>query len=494
MRLHLFSFTLYFCGIAFLPTLAFGKLPVIDPALRYEVPVRSPQPQLSGLDQTLSQQGYFRVPLEGDSFSGSINWLNRIYSTDDLKETIFVKSNLRVKKQFINKLYRHKNGYLVHFELPTKKNSKPSTFAFFFLGFESVSKVRRTLTTIKRSFLKSKTARIELNMEDKAPLISFSFLSRAEAAETSPSASNQSCLDGNSYRIEYHGDPRQKPNNVVSTVLKSGWGCTKGLVKGAWDSTGGAAIDLVAGVGKGIWKLVTAPSELWEGVVTSYRNTVNLLSNLNDAISNASSDFKLLPTDQKAKIVCGVVGSLGTAAAIAFLTSGAGTPIFLRALAQALTKIGQATKNTRLVKGAEKLVEKADNLKARRTTPEAARAKKIVDDIEVKHQAKISEARRKLEGHQYNLRMSNGGSGPRDARQLELIRQDQEAVLAASETLSRLNSASDSEIRAALAALDGESKSHALQYAARLGYVALQPCAATKQFRNETVAPSKAVQ
>jgi len=276
---------------------------------------------------------------------------------------------------------------------------------------------------------------------------------------------------------------------VVSTALKNGraLSCAKGLGSGFWDATVGIAIDVGEGLGEGGVKLLTAPNKLWADIVTSYRNMVNLLSNLNDAISSAFSVYKTLPTDKKAKIVCGMIGSTTTSGIIAYFAPAAGAPIFLKALAKTLREIGKATKNASLLRESDRLFEKAHRLKVRHKTARVVSAENILDDIKGKYRSIIKEAKFRLEDAKYKLRTFTGLPGPGNVDDTRrLIKRRLKDVRALEKKLKRMILLRNREMSMELAALRGDDRTQALAYAITLGYVGLQPCAATKPFREET--------
>ena len=69
-------------------------------------------------------------------------------------------------------------------------------------------------------------------------------------------------------------------------------------------------------------------------------NISAMMSDMQRAFGQLKSAYSALPDDVKWKLGCEVVSSIGTTGLIAYFSAGAGSPLLVRTLAQALTKVG----------------------------------------------------------------------------------------------------------------------------------------------------------
>lgn len=100
-----------------------------------------------------------------------------------------------------------------------------------------------------------------------------------------------------------------------STLLAGALDCGWGVLKGAWDATGG----LVAGAANCIW----SPIECAQSARTAFNNAKHFITNIVQESKAVIDGISGLPDSEKINLICSIIGSIGTDVLIAILTAGA---------------------------------------------------------------------------------------------------------------------------------------------------------------------------
>ncbi|PIP89894.1 MAG: hypothetical protein COW01_14585 [Bdellovibrionales bacterium CG12_big_fil_rev_8_21_14_0_65_38_15] len=100
-----------------------------------------------------------------------------------------------------------------------------------------------------------------------------------------------------------------------STLLAGALDCGWGVLKGAWDATGG----LVAGAANCIW----SPIECAQSARTAFNNAKHFITNIVQESKAVINGIRGLPASEKVNLICSIIGSIGADVLIAILTAGA---------------------------------------------------------------------------------------------------------------------------------------------------------------------------
>lgn len=110
--------------------------------------------------------------------------------------------------------------------------------------------------------------------------------------------------------------------------MEYSWPCARGVLRGAWDATGG----LAASAGK----CVLSPLKCAKKAKEAMENAYSFFSNISSQVSQAFAAVSNLPATAMAEIICSTIGSVAPGVLIAVLTGGTGAG----ALALTLAKVG----------------------------------------------------------------------------------------------------------------------------------------------------------
>lgn len=116
-----------------------------------------------------------------------------------------------------------------------------------------------------------------------------------------------------------------------STFIQVSWSCASGVFQGVWDSTGGMVVDAAT--------CVWSPIECAEKAKTAFKNAYTFFSNVADSFSKVFNAIDSMSLEDKASLLCNLLGSVGTDVLIAILTAGGGSPKVAATIAKLSVKI-----------------------------------------------------------------------------------------------------------------------------------------------------------
>ena len=99
-----------------------------------------------------------------------------------------------------------------------------------------------------------------------------------------------------------------------SVILQGAMDCGWGVLKGAWDATGG----LVSGAASCIW----SPIECAQSARTAFNNAKNFITNIVEETKTVMNGISALPANEKVNLICSIIGSVGADIILAVLTGG----------------------------------------------------------------------------------------------------------------------------------------------------------------------------
>lgn len=126
-------------------------------------------------------------------------------------------------------------------------------------------------------------------------------------------------------------------------ILSMAWSCTRGFFQGAWDASGGQVVDG--------WDCVTSPIDCAGSAVQGVKNAWNFVKNLSSEISAMYGAFTSMTTQQKADLICELIGSLGASVAMGILIAGPGTAIAAKTIAALTLKMQKLGRILKIAKG-----------------------------------------------------------------------------------------------------------------------------------------------
>lgn len=264
----------------------------------------------------------------------NLDQMNRIYIPKQYGEfkdqrLILAKSGFEVTGAVkYGEIYEASAGYIVHF-----KTKQAGDVALFFKGIsiDRIQKIKNEITTLLALSSKSQAennvdSRSESSWEARANSFQNIFFPPAYAQDEN---GNSKSLCSNSFSATPTG------KGMDASALEYFWGCTSGLGGGVWDST----VGVVPVVFNGTKQLLTLPIDTFNNAANEFSKIAGLFTDFEKSFGNLTSSFQALPQPIRLKIACEVFSSLGTTLVISFLTSGTGSPLFLKAIIQALQKI-----------------------------------------------------------------------------------------------------------------------------------------------------------
>tara|TARA_R110000868_G_scaffold411568_1_gene705399 strand:+ start:12394 stop:13041 length:648 start_codon:yes stop_codon:yes gene_type:complete len=99
-----------------------------------------------------------------------------------------------------------------------------------------------------------------------------------------------------------------------SVILQGAMDCGWGVLKGAWDATGG----LVSSAASCIW----SPIECAQSARGAFDNAKRFITNIVEETKSVMSGISALPASEKVNLICSIIGSIGADIIIAVLTGG----------------------------------------------------------------------------------------------------------------------------------------------------------------------------
>lgn len=252
---------------------------------------------------------------DGEHPVSSLDMMTRIFISSKFgasdRRLVLAIAGIKISDQLkYDVIYNHPKGYVIHYK------TKSSDIALFFKGFD-LSAVNETHQEILKS--KERIARLELSP----------FRNLVEALLPMAVADDEPAVCGGATQT------LSQTGASDASILKSVWGCTKGLAGGVWDGSAGPVWSLV----KGGTHALIHPVEAFDKASTGIANIAAVMSDLKGAFGQLKSAFEALPDEVKWKLGCDLVSTVGTTGLIAYFSLGAGSPMMLQTIAQALNKI-----------------------------------------------------------------------------------------------------------------------------------------------------------
>lgn len=254
-----------------------------------------------------------------------LDWVDRIYSTSDLKKLVLIKTDVQLSKEIeLDKLYKEESDFLVHMELEPSQ-----VLAFYLVGFDE-SNARVLIDDLRKKRIE--TSQFWDQSRSFTKMAAYWLLTSSKAlAEESPSFNCRSKAALSPQEIkDLHSD-------------KSSWECVKGIAGGMWNGSVGA----VMSTGKGVISAVTSPVETFKKAKSAFNGAIALSQDFTNQLGDLKSAFLELPAPVRSKLICEVGASIGTSALLSFVTFGGAGPQVYRALANAIDKVYKAKNSYR---------------------------------------------------------------------------------------------------------------------------------------------------
>jgi hypothetical protein len=323
---------------------------------------------LKQLDHFFEARGFTVLRGDGSGPLTPLNWTHRIYYQQDLKYQVFLKIGAFIKGVDPGQGVDFQDGIVLN-----HVGVVPSIL--YFQGFNE-QKMKRFQTELGQLPVLKRPTKTSLLLQMVLPSARADSLCARDPDYSSPVKENS---------------PQQ--NSTLATIAKVSMACIKGVGFGVWDSTGGMVLDVAKLGWSGVkGTLNCAGSLVFEGgkycadvgakalvgAKKAFDGLLNVTNNFNSVMSNAYDGFRQLDPELKGKILCELASSLGTAALMTFLTAGAGSPVFLAKLAEAVAKVKTMTQSAKLGSGLDRLAgalkaksaASAEFFSAMRTGPE----------------------------------------------------------------------------------------------------------------------------
>jgi hypothetical protein len=282
--------------------LSFATLATLVVASPTKADERKPYPkrQLVGPIEALYSYGLF--PFSTGRGQVPFLFVDQVFYSANLDRAVFMKAGLG-ESEPQNQLVRRKDGWVLY-----SKTSNGIRYGVYFLGWteevvSEIAEIIRANPTLYSEFEASHRPTRKRTVFDRVI----------------PSANASSCAYEESLVAE--GGEGSLDTFVNGSGLASGaFACLQGIGEGVWDATGGAIGDLADGVGS----LIKDPGKFWDDLVKKWDGLKAFMADFRQNMRNLGQTFVDLPGEVQAKMVCSILGSLGTDALIAVLTAGGG--------------------------------------------------------------------------------------------------------------------------------------------------------------------------
>lgn len=316
------------------------------------------------LDHFFQARGFAIVQSgDGNDVLRALNWPHRIYASNDLKKRVFLKLGALVKDVAPGKSIEFENGVILNY-----KTAIPTILYFKGFQTDALERLQKELGELPE---------LKENRKTSVNVLPALLIPTAFAGE--------SCVTAEGKTLPQVGE--SGPNEQLLNTLKQGLGCAEGTALGLWDATGGASLDylkILWGGAQDVYCVGTVViggtefcadrgAKTLHAVSGAYDGFVKLVTDFNNVMSSIYAGFQSLPPKERGQILCELMSSLGTAAVITYVTAGAGAPVFLEKLAQAVEKLN-VIKSKALQDLADavqtKLIAHADFLRQVKSSPQ----------------------------------------------------------------------------------------------------------------------------
>lgn len=233
-------------------------------------------------------------------------YIDTVHVSADSSKVVIMKFGYAPDdKQFFKKLHAFEKGFLYHSQTKTG-----APYALYFEGMQE-SEVRE--------FLSLQTASAN-RVKSKSFLLTMSNLIIPSAYATA-----DDCPPNQSGFI---------PDWLKHTGVQAG-SCLIGVLKGAWDSTGGA----VAGIGQAIIHPIESAKAVWNGASKFWAGVEAFRKDMKASLKKVSAAYASMPEGAFTELSCRIASALGTGALVAYFTLGAGAPSLMLKIAKLLERI-----------------------------------------------------------------------------------------------------------------------------------------------------------
>lgn len=339
------------------------------------------------VDEIFQQINFKNIKLNASKFNKTMGfkWLHRIYYTNfgfSSKGYIFSRSNLDVSNNIVmGKLYSANDSHILHFKTEDSK-----VIAFYFTNVEKGS---LNFISKKLAYRFNTQLITEHTSWQKFLKIvkSINFGINVAYAET---GKNYFCTTE---------EPDPQYAKRLRAALKSGKNCVKEVAKGAWDVTGGSAMNIA----QSTTNVVLHPIKTFESAKESLDTYRKLFANFNESLGEFKDDVKALSNDEFTELFCRTGSNITFGALVAGLTKGMSGARILSVTAKNLRAMAKLKKSKKLRDLSDRMLLKAQLLSDNKKRFSASGKKlssKIVSEIKKdnkKLRKKLKELNEKLE-------------------------------------------------------------------------------------------------
>ncbi|EQC46065.1 hypothetical protein [Bacteriovorax sp. Seq25_V] len=259
------------------------------------------------LDHLYDLKGFYQSPYR------EYELVDQVFENDDGKR-VFVKVGLEFPRAY-NKVIRPKDGGYLYHEMMEKV---PVAMLFHNIERKDIDKyvmrLRAKVSTSKFTF--------------KNPLFQNAYASTCGVEIAAMSSAQLASLSqiGNKVETEF--------------LMENAKSCLSEALSGAWQATGGLVASAASGFMSFIKNPVKAANKFWDSAVSTFEKTKEFVMNIKSSLKEVGEVIAGMPAEQKAMIVCNLVGSIGTTALVGILTGGpAGLARALTTLASKISLI-----------------------------------------------------------------------------------------------------------------------------------------------------------
>jgi len=247
--------------------------------------------------------------------------LDALLTNEKLDKAILVTVNRRVNPEYLNKLYKHSDGQILHAKINDQQ------LALLFYNFSN-KEVQAVYSSFKERF--------------QGAHFSF-FMNFAEASEWSEVAKPSSNSNGSATGSETKSTGPKVAETHQYVVGEEFVGCGKGLVKGLNET---AMFPWNAGwsAGSSLGLLMDDPPTWWHRSVEEFKALKEVVANFRQYIGDKWSKFLSLPVSEQSKTWCTYVGTPALMGAVT-KASMAGNGLTKLANPGAKGSVGAATVN-----------------------------------------------------------------------------------------------------------------------------------------------------
>ncbi len=197
-----------------------------------------------------------------------------IATEPSLGKAILVSSNIQVSAEFLNKLYLHPSGILVHKEIAKQK------VALFFYGFKT-SDVLQVITSFEKIY----------------------------AARNAPPARSLASTDDTAAGFSEMKIPESRSSNFQGPLYGLGKSLESCYLEGVPSGVNNALITPFTMFWDGLKGLARSPKAWWNRSVQEWEGLKEFIKNFETHLSQNFKDFALKPEVEKSRIYCSFFSS-----------------------------------------------------------------------------------------------------------------------------------------------------------------------------------------